>query len=497
MSVYHRIPTVSFNKWILLEWENRRILLFSLVIIVVMFGLFKLLYPYPNFMPPDSQSYIEAAYNNDLINIWAIGYSKFLRLFSCLTKSDFILVLFQYLLLQSSVLYFLFSLAYLISISRRMFSMLVGFNILNPLLLHISNFISSDSLFTALSLLWFTQLIWILCKPSRRIILLHAFLLLLVFIMRYSALYYPFISLMIIVIAKVSANLKWAGIGCILFLLGGFVVLTQYQYYKQTATWQYSAFGGWQLAANALYGYAHVKTDAVEIVPARFRPLHVVVNRHMDSIQHLSHRPDDDNTVYYLWDEKAPLKVFANSKKWEGDSGSIGGFNHWAAMGPLYRDYGRYLILQHPKAFVKYFIWPNLVSYYAPPVGFMGEYNLGSRSVAPIVAVWFGWRSNKVRTCFKDSDIIVVRYFSVIWGVSNLVFLMGFVSFGFKDHRSSTLNGDKVLWLTRLLWCVNMTFSVLAAPVELRYQLFSMIIMFTISILVITLIFQGKRIQPL
>jgi len=79
---------------------------------IVSFILFKLLYPYPDFFS-DSYSYLEAAYFNQDIAIWPIGYSKFLWAFHYLTHSDTAFVAFQYFFLQISALYLFFSILYL------------------------------------------------------------------------------------------------------------------------------------------------------------------------------------------------------------------------------------------------------------------------------------------------------------------------------------------------------------------------------------------------
>src|SRR5579872_6995040 len=99
MLFQHKLPNSAFKKWIWQDPENKRLLLLSVIVIVIQFIWLKLLYPYPNFMPPDSNSYMQSAFNNQTINMWAIGYSKFLRLISSFTNSHFILTLLQYLML--------------------------------------------------------------------------------------------------------------------------------------------------------------------------------------------------------------------------------------------------------------------------------------------------------------------------------------------------------------------------------------------------------------
>lgn len=469
------ISTKPFRSWLREDPENRRLLWLSGAAIILQFIIFKFLYPFPNFMPPDSNSYMEAAFNNQSINMWAIGYSKFLRLFSSFTSSHIALVWFQYLLLETSLLYFLFSVRYLLSPGKWVFRILLGISVLNPLVPHISNFVGSDTLFTALSLIWFTQLFWILYRPTLRLLLWHAVIVLFVFMVRYNALYYPIISLIIIAFAHIKTKAKWLGIGSIVLLLGGFIASTEYAYYQETGTLQFSAFGGWQLAANALYGYAHAAQDPVSTVPVQFQKLHALVNQHMDTLSHYLIRPDHDIGVYYLWDFKSPLKVYM-SKQWDKDTVDSY-FKRWATMAPFYAAYGRYLIQHHPGPFIQYYLWPNLVKYYVPPTGFLGSYNIEKDHVDPIAKLWFRWKSDKVKPRFKSTKINLVDVFPISLAVVNFIFVINFIAFLLLGGltRSSFISKRILLWML-VIWFSNMAFSVVAAPIELRYQLFPMMI---------------------
>jgi len=475
----NRIPTVNFWEWIKEDRENRRLLWWSAAVSALVFTIFKLFYPFPNFMPPDSYSYLEAAYNNQAINMWAIGYSKFLRAVSCFVKADLGLVIIQYVLLQASLLYFLFTLKYLLGPSTRSFRILLGLNLLNPLVPHISNFVSSDALFAALSLGWFTQLLWIIKgKPSRNLLIMHAFVLLGAFMVRYNGLYYPIFSIVAIFFAHLRSRLKALAIGLIVLLIGFFVGRTMQVYYKETKTWQYSAFGGWQIASNALYGYAYAENDPPEKVPAEFRALHVFVNSHMDSIRRLALRPDNDVAIYYLWDFKSPLKLYMESQT-KKDTATKNYFHRWAKMGSLYASYGRWLVKEHPLLFLHYYAWPNFIKYYAPPAGFMGSYVLGNDKVDFIAARWFGWKKDKVYNNFKDKKIQVSELFPTVLAITNLVFVGVFLAFaGLGGWRQSLPLTRYILWCTLSVWIVNMGFSVIAAPIELRYQIFSLLITF-------------------
>ncbi|MEP7371736.1 MAG: hypothetical protein ABI675_00010 [Chitinophagaceae bacterium] len=477
----HNISSESFKVWIWKDAENKLLLKFSVLAMVISFAWLKILYPYPNFMPPDSNSYLEAAFSNQLINLWPIGYSKFVRLVSCFTNSHFILVSLQYLLLQASLLYFLFSIRYWLSPGKWGFRVLFAVSILNPLLVHIANFVSSDALFTTLSVVWFTQLLWIICQPTKKIFYWHAVIILLAFIVRFTALYYPFISIAVILFCPANRSVKLRGVALIVLSIGIFVGSTAHEYKIRTNTVQFSAFGGWQIGSNALYAYAHAKPIPVEKVPAKFRRLHAIVNKHMESLKKVPEvlRPDYEVAVYYLWDFKSPLRIYMSQLYPKVSDEQF--FYKWATLAPLYASYGHFLIKQYPKEYINYYLWPNFLKYYAPPAKFMSAYNMKSETVEPIVVNWFGWKNNKLPTYFKNKEIQITAPFPILFATINILFVLGFLSFVMLGgYKNCTNHCKRILWITLFVWFVNMAFSVFTAPIELRYQIFPMI--FTLGV---------------
>lgn len=490
-----KFPSDNFKTWLIKDAENKTLLKFAALAIAISFSWIKILYPYPNFMPPDSNSYLEAAFNNQLINLWAIGYSKFLRLLSSFSNSHFLLVLLQYLLVQISTVYFLFSIRYLLSPGKWLFRSLLAISIINPLLVHISNFVSSDALFIALSLIWLTQLLWIIMEPTKKILFWHAIIVLLAFMVRFAALYYPLISIAVIAVTTTNRRIKLLNIGFIVLLLALFMGRSAYEYKIKTNTVQYSAFGGWQIASNALYGYAFAKPIPKENVPERFRALHSIVNQHMDSLKRYPPflRPDYEVAVYYLWGFNSPLRVYMG--QYYGKIPTAQYFEKWASLAPLYAAYGRFLIKQRPVEFFKYYIWPNLIKYYTPPPKFMGEYNLQNETVEQVVVNWFGWKNKSLPSFYKDKHITITGPFSILFAAINIVFVLCYLSTlllgGFKKMgpvRKKILNAVVAVWL------INMLFSVFAAPIELRYQIFPMIFLLCFTWLMLAYIIAQSRV---
>lgn len=149
---------VSFKDFLFKNKRNRLILWSTLVAIVIQFCIFKYFYPYANYIHGDSFSYLKAAEENLSINTYLIGYSKFLRLFSVFSSSDVALTAFQYLILQSCILFLLFSIFYFTRPLNATLIILLIFFVFNPLTLHLGNLISSDGLFVAVSAAWFASL---------------------------------------------------------------------------------------------------------------------------------------------------------------------------------------------------------------------------------------------------------------------------------------------------------------------------------------------------
>jgi hypothetical protein len=491
------VTTQPFIPWLMQDKENKRLFWVSVVAIIASFGWLKFNYPYPNFMPPDSYSYLNAAFKNEFINQWPIGYSKFLRLVSVFSRSHLFLVVLQYLLLMSSVLYLLFTIRYLLAPGKWLFRGLVAVSVVNPLLPHIGNFVSSDCLFATISLVWFTQLLWIIAQPHLRLLLSHALILLLAFAVRFSALWYPFISIAIIVFTSyIPKRTKWISIGAIVTILLIFIGNTQHEYYKRTGTTQFSAFGGWQMAANALYAYAYAKPVDIGKVPGPYQGLHAIVNQHMDSLRKLTIWPYEKIGVYYLWDPKSPLITYA---KQQGQKDSIKKkyFVAWAAQGPLYGDYGRWLIQEYPGLFLKHFAWPNLVLYYKPPPNFMSMYNLGGTTVDSVIVNWFNWKNNQLPNRLQDPIIHLMFFIPTLLAIINPLFIAsGLLFLCFSGLNKCSKTNKRLLTCMLLVWFGNCVFSVVSAPTELRYQIFPVVMTLPFCILFMAWVVRSFQSEP-
>ena len=461
----------TFIQFLFHNRRNRIILYLAAAAIVIQFTVFKYLYPFANYIHGDSFVYLEAAYKNSTINSYPIGYSKFLRLVSVFAKPDLVLVSIQYLMIQCSNLFLLFTIFYFYKAGRATQALLFFFMIVNPLLLHLANMVSSDGVFLALSMTWFALLLWIIYKPSNTIIGWHAVVILAAFAVRYNALIYPFVAGVAFGLSKQSLLKKLTGWGSGLLLISWFVGLSMYQYKKLTGYWQYSPFSGWLLANNAMYAYQEVDSANRVPVPSKFRAVDHVVTNFYDMYVPV---PFDKDGAAYMWGQQFPLMQYCDSL-FKSNTAAIQ-LKPWASMGPVYSSYGGYLIKNYPGYFLRYFAWPNTKRFIAPPLGYLGPYNTNQPTVQQLAVKWFGYSNNRVRTRTKDGQALILKDFPFLVCILYMILFLMLLSYVLLKGWQYSPSFNKIIILGGFFWITNAAFSIFASAVELRFQAFPVLL---------------------
>lgn len=468
--------SACFKYFLLNNKLNRIYLWISGLAILIQFIVFKYYYPFASFINGDSYSYLEAAYHNYSINIYPIGYSNFLRLFSVFTRSDTALVGFQYIILQASILWLLFTIFYFYNPSKIVQNILLSFLLLNPVFLYLANYISSDALFLTLSLVWFTILLWIIHRPTLKLAIWHGVVLFLVFTIRYNALFYPIIAGLMFLLSKQRLIAKLTGSILGVLLIGLFVLHTGNKYKKLTGIWQFSPFTGWQMANNAMYAYRYVDSLDRKAVPNNFRIIDNMVTTFFDSTQrNIDKYPSEKvkASTVYMWTPGMPLQKYKDDH-FKNDT-TASKLKRWATFGPLYAKYGSFLIRQYPASFLSYYIWPNVIKFYAPPIEFLEQYSTGKDSVTLVAQAWFGYKSQKISTRTETFNVEILSFLPIVAGLLNVVFLFGLIGYLLLGGYRKNPEMRKGLLLIFLLWFLNFGFSVFASPIALRFQLFPII----------------------
>ena len=479
------IISPSFKAWLLGSRQHRIILWLIAIALVVQWGIFKYLYPYANFIHGDSFVYIQTAYDNLDINTYLAGYSRLLRLFSVFSKSDLALTSFQYLLVQGSSLFLLATIFYFYQPNKWVQLVLLSFMVLNPLFLHMANLVSSDVYFLALSLVWFALLLWIIHRPFKGLILWHTAILFIAFTVRYNALIYPFIAVLAFWMAPLPLRKKWIGITAPVLLVGLFVLNTGFKYKKLTGQWQYSPFSGWQMANNAMYAYRYVDSADRKPVPPRFKQLDNMIRTYFDTTRDVKKNPIEamQASTVYMWTRHLTLYKYRELHFTKDTTASE--LKRWAMMGPFYKDYGNFIIKQYPWHFARYFMWPNTIKYYAPPIEFLNVYNSGVDSVTEVARVWFEYPKRKLKIRTSTPTVYILEFYPILTGIINVVMLLSLICFALLDgFRQNTLFRKGML-LAATVWLLNAAFSIFASSIALRFQAFPILLttLFTIVLL--------------
>jgi len=444
--------------------------------------VFKIFYPYPG-MVFDSYSYINAAIDNLSVNSWPVGYSKFLRFVGFFTHSANALVSIQYFLLIGSCGFFFHTWRTIFRPGKWVTGLVFILLFVNPLFCYCSNLVLSDALFISLSLLWFTLLIRVLFRPRPWMIPTHALLLVLAFTVRYSALYYPLVAIPAILLSRQRLSHKVLAIALPLVLVGTFMIYTGGQVARVSGVRQFSPFGGWKLANNALYMYGHVDPDPSAALPPEFRALDSTVRRYFreEPLRAGLLDPEYTSGSYYMISPYTPLPGYMFSLY-----GRDQGLQEWLAVAPLYQSYGSYLIRKYPLAFARYFCWPNFLRYLLPPGEVLGSplpYEMVEKYGAASAHRWFGLESISISDKYVEISTRILRVYPLIFMILHFAFLLSLL--GFLLCRGPVMIGKPAsycVFLVAGLWLCDLGFSVLSAGIVLRYQIFLMVIELSFSL---------------
>ena len=472
----------------------------AIILSAIIWSIFKYYYPYPN-LTFDSYYYIEAAVSNSDVSTWPVGYSKFIRLVGFFTHSGNALVTLQYIILQLSLLFLFITIRRIFLLKKWIYISIFIFLLINPLFLYGSNHVMSDTLFTALSMLWVGQLIWIIYNPKPYMVMTHAFLLLIIFTIRYSALYYPVISTCIFLLSYQPMKWKLLGITLMTLFLGGFIQYTSKKMELVTGSRQFSYTGGWKQANNALYMYEHTFTQNNGHIPHQFKVIDSITQSYfskpheqVDLLEHL----DVTQGTWYTSFDPSPLRQYMKVSR--GVDPATSDFKKLAYFGPFYKEYGNYLIKTYPLEFIQYVVMPNIFTYYFPILEIYDTdqlaFSLMNSDFSKMAQQWFNLTTISVSESLIHLRAIVLSPYGMIFTIVHISFLFTYILFllvnGYKGiNRVYGLTVSLLVAICTL----NFIFIILVAPSVLRFQLTVFILEFLNIFLIINIISSNKSIK--
>jgi hypothetical protein len=471
----------SFKDYVFTD--NKVYLLIMSGILLLEFVIFKILYPFPDFFS-DSYSYIRAAYFHFDVNIWPIGYSRFLALFHhWISHSGSALITFQYLAWCSSALYFYFTVTYFYPTGKNTRIFLNLFLFFNPLIFYTTNYVTSDILFISMSTVWLTLLIWILNRPRLAQVLIQAVLMFILFTFRYNAMLYPVIAAGVILLSKLRPLVKALGVVLGPVLIIPFIIWSSQAAKVMTGAAQFPPIlGGWQWGNNALYFRGFIREDSTAFPTPQTAELDGIARRFFS----LPYRPQDqladEVANYFIRHPEAPLKQYMGrhyQPKNEYESVAA-----WGKSAIVFDQYGKFLIKRHPLAYARYYLLVNTKNYFIPPLEKLEIYNLGEDAMWPEAQGWFEYPSAKIWCVSKQLQGTVLALFPVFFLVLNLYYLIGLWMFirrgGFG--KTSRVVQYTVL-MTTVFLALNAAFSIFANIIVIRYEIFPMLVFLAFAML--------------
>jgi hypothetical protein len=488
---------IRFYRFICQVKVNRIFLAAGISGMLLQFIIFKQLYPFADFFS-DSYSYIYAASAHRAVNIWPIGYSWFLAAVHTITDSDTALVFLQYVLLGLAFFYFFFSILYFYRPSTGISVTLFLFLFFNPLFLYLSNYVSSDALFLTLSLCWLTQLLWIIYRPRPYQVITHTLLLSIAFTVRYNALYYPLISIAVFIFSLHVRVWKITGIFFPLLLIAGFISYTRQKNFELTGERQFSIFGNWQLANNALFMFSRIQVDSTKL-PLETLPLHRLTQAYFNSVDNRIKTVTPIDGSFYIKYMNAPLKQYLMHywlahPNWDD-------VQAWGAVAPVYGAYGKYLIRNNPLDFARCYLAPNTYNYFLPPLEKLALYNTGQPEVDKIAQDWFHYPSRELRYVSLTGQGSLLFFYPSFFLLINLAFLAGLAWLLYNKAFSRLKWKFRAgLFLIGSVLLTNAAFSIMASPIVFRYQVFVMIIAFPFVLFMLEIAEKAERssfVEPL
>ncbi|BAV07734.1 hypothetical protein SAMN05421788_10386 [Filimonas lacunae] len=454
--------------------ETKDLFTVAILAMVVVFVVYKIIYPFPDFMP-DSYFYMGMAKDKYQLvpHIWPVGYAWFLRTLHFFSSGHYVYVVVQYLFLQLFSLHFLATLFKVFNPPRRIKITMLAFLVFNPMYLYLANLIASDAVFIALTVAWLHILVLMVTKPQWWHFLAQVLLLTYLMILRLQALYYPVLLLIALFFTRYTFIAKAATVVGVAFLMGWFVTATKQANEKALGIRIFNGFSGYQLANNAMYMYPYIQHDTNVFAHTP----QAEIDRHVREYNDTAYRnrayitPFDGPGLILTFD--GPLKYHEKVTLHLRNPDKSGLWCYHKA-GEDMALYGRKLIVEHPIAYARYYLLPNVINYLLPMEEQFWKYNEGHDYVWLVAQQWFGLQNGVYCYWLFGSHYVAQVFKCFFLWLNGMLLGLGIVVLSSRAYKRLQVCQGKVLLVLSVAFVLNALFSILASPVMFRYQVYAM-----------------------
>jgi hypothetical protein len=282
---------------------------------------------------------------------------------------------------------------------------------------------------------------------------------------RYTAMFYPFLIFVAIVLCRIKLWTKLVYAGSVIAVVMGFVQAQKNTVWEATGVSVFSGFSGWQIANNALYIYKKINVSNADLPTAEIKKIDSVVKCSIDSVKTYGEVGDA-----YLWDKRSPLKLYTyyrstvNKEKY---------FLTWHKVSEDFNEYGWYIIKHNPLPFVRYYLYPNFKRFFYPEAAPLDHYDFNHvKQLPPEIGRWFNWKNAELSCRYpkvQNRIISVYPALSVLLNIFNVIAILFFLLKAIPVRKSL----PHAVWTLFFTWAAYyfgfMAFSVFASDIYLRF----------------------------
>ena len=305
------------------------------------------------------------------------------------------------------------------------------------------------------------------------------------FTVRYTAIYYPLVTAITFLLSSQPKFYKLIGIVAPWIAIVPFIIFTRHKTKEITGTAQFSVFGGWQIANNALYMYSHIDVD-----PNKLPPETIELDRFVKRFHKMAPpgyiNLDNFPGTYFIKHSDAPLKQYMHRYAgYTEEIDSTWGFQSWGVVSPLYQRYATYLIGRYPIDYTKYFLALNTKNYLFPYLEKFDSYNSNQDSIWYPAQYWFAYKSNKINCASKKLSKFTFFSYPFIWLSMHLSLLIELIRSMKKRKLLRIKQTPTKSWIFSIgiYIILNTMFSIATTPVVLRYQTIPFFVLFSLTML--------------
>jgi tetratricopeptide (TPR) repeat protein len=487
-SVKAEVSFINFLK------HQKYVLLIISGIYIGIYFLLVYLYPYPNGLD-DAGYYVKSALYRKVDIYYPFGYSRFLIFLHAFSSSISFVVIVQFVLNALASVFFIFTIKYFFRFNNKYPDYIYYFlSIFSVSVLYLTDTLMSESLLTSLTIIWITLGIWFGYIKSiglkSFVFSLHIVLLLILMSIKYTGIFYPLITVIIVLLTLYQKSKLKSFAICIVPIITFFLfyyIQTQ-KNKERTGIEIFLPLSGWQMATNALNILPYIKLDTSEIPDKEVREFTEFAVKYTPLIES---EPLVRPTPVFIWYEEMPLRQFLWFKIRQNHNSSFD--KTWTYLSKsVYRKFGTYIMIHYPFSYLRYYLIPNLLQTLYPPAEFFN--NQDGNGVAnrgkELLKDWFHLDKDLYSTnsdIIKNNSKFLRIYRLIIW---ILFFSVIFYSFFKREKIKLKIFQVKIFWIILIFILTYFAFSVFSAPCQLRYLAPIHLLQITIIYILLNSLFQ-------